>query len=128
VGGNLNTFNLLSGTEYFPSLADTVLAIEDDEMSGKLTDLTFDRNLQSLIHQPDFSGVKGIMIGRFQKASEMTKEKLIAIIKSKKELAKLPIIANIDFGHTDPKIILPIGGRVEIVVNNSSSKIVVVEH
>ncbi|MFA5023189.1 MAG: S66 peptidase family protein [Candidatus Paceibacterota bacterium] len=128
VGGNLCTFNLLQGTEYFPSLNDSLLIIEDDEMAGSATDITFDRDLQSLIHLPDFGGVKGILIGRFQKASEMTKEKLLAIIKSKKELANLPILANVDFGHTDPKITLPIGGRLKMVASQENSKIEVLEH
>jgi len=38
----------------------------------------------------------------------MTKEKLIKIIKTKKELGKMPIIANVDFGHTAPIITFPI--------------------
>lgn len=128
VGGNLCTFNLLQGTEYFPSLNDSILIIEDDEMAGAATDITFDRDLQSLIHLPDFGGVKGILIGRFQKASEMTKEKLLAIIKSKKELATLPILANVDFGHTDPKITLPIGGRLKMIASQQNSQIEILEH
>lgn len=30
IGGNLCTLNLLQGTEYFPSLKDSILFIEDD--------------------------------------------------------------------------------------------------
>jgi len=94
----------LQGTEYFPSLANSVLFIEDDEES---LPHTFDRDLQSLIHLPDFKNVKGVVIGRFQKASEMPKELLIKIIKTKKELDNLPVIANVDFGHTILKLLFP---------------------
>ena len=111
IGGNLCTFNLLQGTEYLPALKDTVLFLEDDEESQPHH---FDRNLQSLIHLPEFSGVRGIVIGRFQKASKMTKDKLIKIIKSKPGVNKLPVIANVDFGHTDPKITYPVGGDVKV--------------
>lgn len=111
IGGNLCTFNLLQGTEYFPSLKGVVLFIEDDEESQPHH---FDRDLQSLIHLPEFDGVRGIVIGRFQKASGMTKDKLVKIIKSKPEISELPVIANADFGHTDPKITYPVGGVVEI--------------
>lgn len=125
VGGNLCTFNLLQGTEYFPNLENTVLFIEDDAESQPHH---FDRDLQSLIHLPNFSGVKGLVIGRFQNESNMTNEKLIEIIKTKRELVGIPIIANVDFGHTDPKITYPIGGLVKIAVNKTSSSLQIIEH
>ena len=125
VGGNLGTFSLLFGTEYFPSIKDKILFIEDD-LETKFYE--FDRRLQSLIHQPNFDKVKGIVIGRFQLGSEMTNDFLINIIKAKKELAHVPIIANVDFGHTDPKITWPIGGEVMITVAKKGSKIEFVKH
>lgn len=124
-GGNLDTFNLLQGTEYFPDLKNSILFIEDD---ARTTPAIFDRDLQSLLHLPEFKKVKGLVLGRFQKASEMSNEKLIKIIKTKKELAEMPIIANVDFGHTDPKITFPIGGFVDLVVSQNLLKIRVGEH
>lgn len=125
LGANLCTFNLLQGTEYFPDLKNSVLFIEDDEETNPVT---FDRDLQSLIHQPGFTGVKGLVIGRFQKVSEMSPEKLIKIIKTKKELDYLPVIARVDFGHTEPKITFPIGGSVELTVGVDNSKILIKKH
>lgn len=125
LGSNLCTFNLLQGTEYFPGLENSVLFLEDDEESKPHH---FDRDLQSLIHLPDFKGVRGIVIGRFQKASQMTNDKLIKIIKTKKELAKIPIIANVDFGHTDPLITFPIGGTVELQAGKIDTRLEIVEH
>ena len=125
LGANLCTFNLLQGTEYMPSLKESVLFLEDDYTS-KAYD--FDRNLQSLIHLPDFSKVKGIVIGRFQKASKMTNDLLIQIVKTKKELDNIPVVANVDFGHTDPKITFPIGGRAKINVAKSKSVIEIEKH
>jgi muramoyltetrapeptide carboxypeptidase LdcA involved in peptidoglycan recycling len=84
LGGNLCTFNLLQGTEYFPALSsNTILFLEDDELSNAVE---FDRDLQSLIHQPGFEMVKGLVIGRFQKASKVSDENLIKIIKTKKRI------------------------------------------
>lgn len=112
LGGNLCTFGLLRGTEYMPNFINSILFIEDDDYSG--TPVEFDRNLQALIHQPGFNGVRGIVIGRFQLSSRSSKEELIHIIKTKKELDNVPVIANADFGHTDPKFTFPIGGKAEI--------------
>jgi len=125
LGANLCTFNLLQGTEYFPDLTGSILFLEDDEESAPHD---FDRNLQSLIHLPGFSKVKGLVIGRFQNASEMTNEKLTQIIKTKKELDNLPVVAGVDFGHTDPKITFPVGGEVKLYLAKSSSIIQIVKH
>lgn len=125
IGGNLCTLNLLQGTEYMPSLQDSILFLEDDYESKAVN---FDRDLQSLIHQPGFGGVKGIVIGRFQRASEVSSEEIIAIIKSKKELAGLPVFANADFGHTNQIITFPIGGEVEMVVENNRAELRILKH
>ncbi len=125
LGGNLGTLNLLRGTEYFPNLNNSILFLEDDETS---TPYDFDRNLQSLIHLPSFPKVKGIVIGRFQKASQMTDSLLIQIIKTKRELDNLPVLANVDFGHTDPKITFPIGGEAKIHIGKNSSLIKITKH
>lgn len=125
IGGNLGTFNLLQGTEYFPDINNTILFLEDDEESN---DKIFDRDLQSLIHQPGFSEVKGIVIGRFQKASEMTNEKIIKIVKTKKELNNISVIANVDFGHTSPYLTFPIGGMARLESDDKHIKIEVIEH
>ena len=76
-----------------PDIRNSILFVEDD---SETNDLTFDRDLQSLIHQPGFETVKGIVIGRFEKASKMTREKMIQIIKTKKELDKILGYENID--------------------------------
>lgn len=125
VGGNLSTFKLLCGTDFITCLEDSILLLEDDSES---LPYHFDRDLQSLIHQSDFSGVKGILIGRFQKETKMTKELLQKIIKTKKELQNIPVIANVDFGHTTPIATIPIGGSLEISANTNDIKIRIIEH
>ncbi|PIR61134.1 MAG: LD-carboxypeptidase [Candidatus Pacebacteria bacterium CG10_big_fil_rev_8_21_14_0_10_45_6] len=125
VGANLCTFNLLQGTQFMPSLQDAVLFLEDDYESRPHH---FDRDLQSLIHLPDFAGVRGLVIGRFQKASEMTKELLTEIIRSKKQLSRIPVIANVDFGHSEPKITFPVGGSVRLEAKNNAVTLLITEH
>lgn len=117
IGGNLCTFNLLQGTQYMPAMENSILFIEDDVIGNNWDFAEFDRNLQSLIHMSEFSGVKGIVIGRFQKGSVMNDDLMRQIIKSKPKLDHLPVISRVDFGHTDPKITIPIGGTVAIDTN-----------
>ena len=120
VGGNLCTLNLLQGTDYFPDLQDTIVFVEDDYMvDGR----TFDRDLQSLLHQPGFGGVKGLVIGRFQKASGVDADMLRHIVNSKRELANVPVIANADFGHSTPRFTFPIGGRARMVARPGACRL-----
>lgn len=125
IGGNLCTLNLLQGTDFMPSLKDAILFLEDDY---EVHPATFDRDLQSLIHQKDFNQVKGIVIGRFQKASRISLEHLRQIINTKVELSTLPVVSNIDFGHTYPQITFPIGGTVRLSATEQGTSIVIVKH
>lgn len=125
IGANLCTLNLLQGTEYFSELKNSILFLEDDYESKSVH---FDRDLQSLLHLPAFKGVRGIVIGRFQTGSKMSAEDLKEIIASKDELAKLPVITEVDFGHSQPMITFPIGGKVEIVADAKKPRITILEH
>jgi muramoyltetrapeptide carboxypeptidase LdcA involved in peptidoglycan recycling len=127
VGGNANTFALLNGTEYFPSLSDKILFLEDDELVNAVI---FDSVLQSLILRYDFSKVRGLVIGRFQKESNIDSETLVKIITSKPELSTIPVICDVDFGHTEPKVTLPIGGIAKIECSQEFKKgtITIVTH
>ena len=109
LGGNLCTLNLLQGTAFMPTLEGSVVFVEDDD---RVSPWDFDRDLLSLIQQPGFAGVRGVVIGRFQRASGMTRELLEQIVNTKQELSRLPVLANVDFGHTFPMITFPIGGTV----------------
>ena len=125
VGGNLCSFNLLQGTPFLPSLAGSVVFAEDDDRSKPWD---FDRDLVSLLQQPGFAGVTGLVMGRFQQGSGMTRELLAQIVASKPELAGLPVIANVDFGHTTPTITFPVGGTVEVLADRSAPRLTITGH
>ncbi len=114
IGGNLCTLNLLQGSLFMPDISGSILFLEDDELMGPDTLVEFDRNLQSIIHLINFDKVRGILIGRFQKNSEVTDKQLYKLIKSKGELDGIPVISNMNFGHTTPIITIPVGGTVII--------------
>jgi muramoyltetrapeptide carboxypeptidase len=125
LGGNLGTLALLFGTTFMPDLEGTILLLEDDEEESAVD---FDRHLQALIHQPGFSGVRGVLIGRFQKASEMDLDTLRAIIEGKRELDGLPVVANASFGHTTPQFTFPIGGYGRLRAGNGVVTLHIDEH
>lgn len=120
VGGNIDSFNVLQGTEYMPSLKETILFLEDNY---PMTADILDRHIHSLILQPDFQHVKGIVLGRFQIESKITLDFLQKIVDSKKELKGIPVISGADFGHTLPLFTFPVGGEAMIKATSSEVKI-----
>jgi muramoyltetrapeptide carboxypeptidase len=125
VGGNLSTLNLLQGTPFMPPLAGSVVFVEDD---AHVQPWDFDRDLVSLFQQPGFGGVAGVVIGRFQQATAMTRDLLAQIVASKPELAGLPVLANVDFGHTTPIFTFPVGGTVEVHAERSAPSLTITSH
>jgi muramoyltetrapeptide carboxypeptidase len=125
LGGNLGTLALLFGSSYMPGLEGTVLLLEDDE---EIQPHHFDRTLQALIHQPGFEGVRGMVLGRFQRASNMDLETLKEMLDAKPELSRMPMIANASFGHTTPAFTFPIGGTGAIRAHAGDVKLRIEKH
>lgn len=114
LGGNFLTFNFLQGTEYTVrrEVESPLIYILEDNGPESVNDVQ--NQLQALILQPNFKNVRGIIIGRFREESGMSRDLLTKIIKTKHELDAMPIIANVDFGHTVPIVTIPIGGYMKV--------------
>lgn len=128
VGGNITIFSLLFGTPYMPSLKNAIVFLEDDETYKSDSAVLFDDKLNSLMQQPGADEIKGILIGRFQNKSEITKDKIEYMYKCLPQLQKIPVVANVDFGHTNPLFTFPIGGLAELIVTNDDAKLKILKH
>jgi muramoyltetrapeptide carboxypeptidase LdcA involved in peptidoglycan recycling len=125
IGANLCTLNLLQGTEFMPSLKGCILFVEDDRESGFGN---FDRDLQSLLQLPDAEGVRGVAVGRFQEDSRIPRKMLERIVGTKRALEGVPVLANVDFGHTYPLITFPVGGEASLIVGKDESELSILKH
>lgn len=125
LGGNFLTFSLLNGSEYMPDISGAVLFLEDNgpESAGNVQN-----QLQALINQSNFDQVRGLVIGRFKKESQINRQTLTKMVKTKEKLTNIPVIANVDFGHTVPMITVPIGGHVELVARWDEVSIEISDH
>lgn len=111
-GTTLSVINIIQGTDAMPNIpTSVVLALEDHGASNAHY---FERDLESLFQSKSFKNVVGLMIGRFQKKSQVSRSQLERIVRRNEHLSTLPVIANVDFGHTDPIATLPIGGQITI--------------
>jgi muramoyltetrapeptide carboxypeptidase len=120
IGGNLSSQILLSGTDYFkvPLNEDLILFIEDDSDS---TLPVFDRMLYNLLETVGAQNIKGILIGRFEADSGITEENLHQILSYRPFLKEIPILADIDFGHTAPLTSIPYGGFASLTTSETQA-------
>lgn len=123
VGGNLCTLNLLHGTAWMPELRESILFIEDDDLVGNDFQGEFARNLLSLLEQPGAEEIRGVVFGRFQIKSKMSRKKLLEVVHTIPQLKNIPIIADWSFGHTIPTCTLPLGGTVRIAAQGIKPQI-----
>lgn len=110
VGGNLPTILNLIGTKWLPEnlFKDKILFIEHVNYSfGE-----FAAMLQSLYLRGIFDKIKGLIIGRIANVNFSS----ISIANIINSLVKkdIPIIQDVDLGHTDPMITIPIGATAEL--------------
>ena len=113
VGGTLSLITELIGTPYCPDYTDTLLFIEDvGEEPYKV-----DRMLTQLRLSGILDKVKGLIWGDFYKCISSDKEDGTleqVLLDLHKRMPNLKIWAGLPYGHSDSRIILPIGGKVQI--------------
>ena len=94
-----------------------ILCIELSE--EKMTETCFERIIRNLGSQWILHNMSGILVWRSQMDYNTNEQisydwVLKKVIVGELWLKELPIITNMDFGHTDPVFVLPLGCRAEI--------------
>lgn len=116
IGGNLGAFLSLSGTSFMTNLERAIFCIEEDEVESPAT---VDRLFTQLRHIGAFKKISGMFIGRFHsKVGFSEKDPLEDVVLAATEGYDFPILYDLDFGHTDPMITIPIGGQCKLDVTN----------
>lgn len=118
LGGCITSMLHLRGTEYWPNFRNPILFWEIPESGDNFTKGEKVENIDSYLTDLELTGVfkniKGMIVGRFFGYSEQEKDKIIKIIKDRTYDYSFPILLNVDIGHTDPMITVPLGVRVKI--------------
>lgn len=123
-GGCVQTLFTLVGTELWPnnnSWEDTILFLDISESELPLS--LFRYLLRNMGAQGIWNKVKGILLGRpggNRSDAEMSayEEEIKYIVGEEYERNDLPILSRMDFGHTDPIMVLPYGVQAEIDAEN----------
>jgi len=118
-GGNIEVLDFLKGTSFQPP-ADhwigKIVFFETSEEKPPVTEIVY--TLRNYGMQGVLERISALLFGR---ARNYTLEEKLELEKAVKRvvsvefgLDKLPIVMNMDFGHTDPQWIMPLGVEAEI--------------
>lgn len=123
LGGCLTPLIKISGSKYFPDFDGSILLLEIPEGQNPLegTPLSIvDSYLTSLRLTGAFDKIKGLIFGRPFRYSEEDTLKLKKVILSNTQGFDFPILFNVDVGHSDPLLTIPLGVKVELNSSNNS--------
>lgn len=126
-GGCIEVLEFLKGTDYWPEKSfwkNKILFFETSEDKPSVQNVGY--FLRNYGIQGVFDKINGIIFGRPKDYTDMEKEELEEEIKKiLKEFRKedLPVITNMDFGHTNPQFIMPLGIKAEIDIENFKFKL-----
>ena len=128
-GGCIEVLEFMKSTKFWPN---------DDFWNGKILFLETSEDkpspeqvkwmLRNYGMQGVFDKISALIIGRARDYSDEEKKELdeivIKIVKTEFKNNTLPIITNMDFGHTDPQWILPLGTKAEIDCHKKEFKLI----
>ena len=121
IGGCLASLQHLRGTRYWPDWEDAILFFETSEEVPPPAEI--DGVLMDYENMGVFDRLQGMIVGRPMGYSAAEKEQLRQIILERTAAYGFPVVADMDFGHTAPQFVLPIGCRARIDVSKQCFEI-----
>ncbi|MBB2485465.1 LD-carboxypeptidase [Mitsuaria sp. WAJ17] len=114
-GGNLSIVNSLLGTPHFPKVKGGILFLEDiNEHPYRV-----ERSLLQLLQAGVLDDQKAIILGDFGGWKKSPLDRgytLKSAVEALRARTRTPILTGLPFGHVRTKVCLPVGHRVDLVV------------
>ena len=108
IGGNLATLRTLAGTPFRPSFKDAVLFLEEVKTGPSFLQ-EVDQSLAHLAMLGVFADIRGLVVGKLNDATAFETRMFDQRISQHTAGCDFPILSQVDLGHTDPKLSLPVG-------------------
>lgn len=108
LGGNLTAMRTIAGTKFFPSFDSAILFVEEVYMGAPILK-EVDDSLTHLRLLGVFEQISGLLFGKINDQTEGEERVLNELILEHTKDYDIPVLSNVDIGHTDPKLTLPIG-------------------
>lgn len=114
-GGNLSVLCSLVGSPYFPNVSGGVLFLEDvGEHPYRV-----ERMLSQLLHAGVLARQKAIVLGQFTEFKLSPHDKgfgMPAVLSWLRSQLKVPVLTDLPFGHVATRVCLPVGAKVDLLV------------
>ncbi|MFH1749821.1 MAG: S66 peptidase family protein [bacterium] len=127
-GGCLEALEFIKGTKYWPASdtfwEDKILFLEISDEGLGYNQIKF--MLRNYGTQGVFSKIQALLVGRFVKVTPEEKKQLKKIISDiihGEFSSTIPVIMDMDFGHTYPQQIMPLGARATVNIHKGNSSI-----
>ena len=114
-GGNLSVLVSFIGTPYFPKIKGGILFLEDVAEPP----YRVERMLSQLLHAGIFAKQKAILMGQFTDYKLTPHDKgfkLKTVFDWLQSQIAAPVLSNLPYGHVQTKVMLPVGAKVDLVV------------
>jgi len=119
VGGCIEVFEFLKGTPFWPSpdyFRDAILFFETSEEKPTVDNVKY--MLRNYGSMGVLEHVRALLLGRARSYTDLEKAELeyvaARVVGLEFGRKDMPILANMDFGHTDPQWVLPLGVRARV--------------
>ncbi len=119
-GGNLTVLTSLIGTPYFPLIKGGILFLEDVAEPP----YRIERMLSQLVHSGVIKNQKAVLWGQFTGYSLTSHDRGFnekSAINYLRQSSKTPILTNLPYGHVPTKILLPVGAKVNLTLNDRNA-------
>ncbi len=119
-GGNLAVLVSLLGTPFFPKVRGGVLFLEDvGEHPYRL-----ERMLTQLLHSGALAQQKAVVLGQFTNYKLVAHDKgfkLNTVVQWLRTQVSIPIVTGLPLGHVPTKVLLPVGAKVDLVLQGQEA-------
>ncbi len=116
-GGNLTVLCSLVGTPWMPRVKGGILFLEDvNEHPYRI-----ERQLTQLLHAGIIGEQKAVLLGafnRFKLGPHDKGFKLQTVVDWLRSQTRTPVLTGLPFGHVPTKVLLPVGHRVDLLVQD----------
>jgi muramoyltetrapeptide carboxypeptidase LdcA involved in peptidoglycan recycling len=128
-GGCIEVLEFLKATPFWPSSdfwRNKILFFETSEEVPGPQQVQY--MLRNYGMQGAYDQAAGLLFGRARGYSEQDKtalkEKILAVVATEFGRPDLPVVVNMDFGHTDPQFIMPLGVQAELDCDHQQFRLV----
>lgn len=121
-GGNLTVLTGLLGTPYFPDVRAGVLFLEDVAEHP----YRIERMLTQLLLSGVLARQKAVLLGQFTEFKLTSHDKgfnLAAVVQWLRERLKVPVLTHLPYGHVQTKVLLPVGAKVDLEIEDRDALI-----